>query len=302
MTIDSIPLIDLSPWTLPDQMTSPEDRLQVVQQVAQACREIGFFAVQNTGVDETVMLNAWTASRDFFDLPTETKFESKTDDEKVYPYGYDQSENLTLGKEFSISDNNATPTTTTTTTTTLAPADLKETFSIGPNNPDAGELPRRFPTQPAAFQPAMEKYYAAMEDLAQLLLRIFAIALELPPDWFRDKSDRHLSALRVLNYFAVSDNNHDNDNDNNNHDSDSDDKSSLVQREPGQLLRAGAHTDYGALTILKSGGPGLQVKKDVDVGGSENESEWVNVPDLPKSYIINLGDLMQQWTNGKCLS
>lgn len=178
---------------------------------------------------------------------------------------------------------------TATTTTTLAHADLKETFSIGPCNPDAGERPRRFPAQPATFQLALENYYAAMEDLAALLLRIFAMALDLPPTFFQDKMDHHMSALRVLNYFAV-----DFDASTSNNDKNDNDKAA-------RPLRAGAHTDYGALTILKSGGPGLQVRKDVGGNGKDTHTqEWVDVPDLPASYIINLGDLMQQWTNGTC--
>jgi isopenicillin N synthase-like dioxygenase len=250
----------------------------VVDQVAKACREIGFFAVQHHAVDATVLDAAWTAARDFFDLPAVIKLESKPDDQKVYPYGYEQSENLTLGKEQELSATTATSSGSDEKKVALAPADLKETFSIGPGNPDAGEQPRRFPTQPATFQPALEQYYAAMEDLAALLLKIFAMALELPPTFFQTKMDHHMSALRVLNYFAVDSNE--------NGDDDAD------QARP--FLRAGAHTDYGALTILKSGGPGLQVKKDV----GDDYIEWVDVPDLPNSYIINLGDLMQQWTNG----
>ena len=64
--------------------------------------------------------------------------------------------------------------------------------------------------------------------------------------------------------------------------------------EPGQT-RASAHTDYGAVTILRSGGPGLQVLNREDV--------WVDVPDMDESsFIVNLGDLMSRWTNGRWLS
>jgi isopenicillin N synthase-like dioxygenase len=101
--------------------------------------------------------------------------------------------------------------------------------------------------------------------------------------------DHHMSALRVLNYFAV---------DSGGTDGDVNVDDADTSARP--FLRAGAHTDYGALTILKSGGPGLQVKKDMGGGKDfdKDTHEWVDVPDLPNSYIINLGDLMQQWTNG----
>mgnify|MGYP003385443684 CR=1 FL=1 len=58
-------------------------------------------------------------------------------------------------------------------------------------------------------------------------------------------------------------------------------------------MRASAHTDYGTITILRSGGPGLQVCKDKD------PPQWVPVPHLEGQdvFIINLGDLMRRWTN-----
>lgn len=52
---------------------------------------------------------------------------------------------------------------------------------------------------------------------------------------FEDKTDHHACALRALNYPDLH-----------------------TPPEPGRM-RASAHTDYGVLTILKSGGPGLQV-------------------------------------------
>lgn len=67
----------------------------------------------------------------------------------------------------------------------------------------------------------------------------FALALDLPIKWFEPKFNKHASALRSLNYPDLA--------------------HLGVVPEPGQM-RASAHTDYGVLTILKSGGPGLQVK------------------------------------------
>lgn len=91
-------------------------------------------------------------------------------------------------------------------------------------------------------------YYEAMEKVALQLLQIMARGLSLPSDWLEDKMDHHQCALRLLNYPNLTQPAH-----------------------PGQL-RAGAHTDYGIITILKSGGPGLQVKKDI------SGDDWVSVP------------------------
>lgn len=249
----TIPVIDIRSWT---ENGSTSGRKVVAEQVGEACREIGFFAITNHGVDTTTIERAWSMSRDFFDLPLDKKLKSKTDNEAEYPYGYENAERLVRGKKESAA--------------TLAPADLKETFSIGPCDPLSGMPERRWPASPADFQPALTAYYRAMEGLAATLLQIFAVALNLPENWFVEKMKHHLSALRILNYFEVD--------------------SSMVQ---AGTLRASEHTDYGALTILKSGGDGLQVKKDLDDG-----TQWVDVPVLENAFVINIGDMMQRWTNG----
>src|SRR3974390_566150 len=72
--------------------------------------------------------------------------------------------------------------------------------------------------------------------------------------------------------------------------------SSITQNRPPGQARSGAHTDYGALTILlaeKAPG-GLQVK--LRNGG------WVDVEPRPNSFIINIGDLMAMWTNDHWVS
>jgi isopenicillin N synthase-like dioxygenase len=71
-------------------------------------------------------------------------------------------------------------------------------------------------------------------------MRGFALSLDLDEHWFVAKNDRHASSLRALNYPALGPG------------------SPHPPSQPGQM-RASAHTDYGVLTILKSGGPGLQV-------------------------------------------
>ncbi|WP_292329531.1 2OG-Fe(II) oxygenase family protein [Mesorhizobium sp.] len=61
-------------------------------------------------------------------------------------------------------------------------------------------------------------------------------------------------------------------------------------------MRAGAHTDYGSLTILlpQPGSRGLQI---VTPGG-----EWAEVPPVPGAFVINIGDLMARWTNDRWVS
>jgi isopenicillin N synthase-like dioxygenase len=252
-----IPIIDMGPFLTGTQ----EERVAVANEIGKACEEIGFFVVKNFGVDPEIIDNAWKASADFFDLPQEEKLVHSSAAQDEYPFGYSE-----IGGEV-LSDGKAKE----TNAATVSHPDLKEMFSIGPKNPLAGFPPRRWPEQPESFAGAYDAYYDAMTGLANQILRAMAITLGLPSeDYFEQFTDHHGSAMRSLNYPSL-------------------DGQTPV---PGQI-RASAHTDYGTVTLLKSGGPGLQVSKDRD------PPTWVDVPHVPDAYIVNLGDLMRRWTNDR---
>ena len=129
-----------------------------------------------------------------------------------------------------------------------------------------------WPEELPEFQATWTAYYRHMEELAGTLMRIFAMALGMDEHYFDDKIDRHITNFSMLHYPPQD-----------------------VAPLPGQL-RAGAHTDYGSLTIVKPDGAegGLQVRtKD---GG------WLDVPHVPGAFVVNLGDLMAEWTNDRWVS
>jgi isopenicillin N synthase-like dioxygenase len=103
-------------------------------------------------------------------------------------------------------------------------------------------------------------------------MRLFALALDLDEHWFDDKVDKHMTNFSVSNY--------------------PDQPHAL----PGSQLRAGAHTDYGSITILKTEDKpgGLEVRAA--------DGRWAAVPIVPGAFIINIGDLMAQWTNDAWVS
>jgi isopenicillin N synthase-like dioxygenase len=151
----------------------------------------------------------------------------------------------------------------------LAPADLKESLNVGA---DFEAVP--WPARPAELKTICIAYFEAMNRLAGHMLRIFATALELPADYFAAKIDHSSSFLRIINYPAPA-----------------------REPEPGQL-RAGAHTDYGALTILRSDDTrvagGLQVRN--------RAGDWLAVQTPPGAFVVNLGDMMMRWTNDRWVS
>ena len=132
--------------------------------------------------------------------------------------------------------------------------------------------PNRWPAQPRDFRDTLTEYYRAMERLTATLMAVFAAALDLPARFFVDRFSAHNSTLRVMNYPAQ-----------------------RAAPEAGQL-RAGAHTDYSALTILNGQDRpgGLQVRRP--------DGTWIDARTAPHDFVINIGDLMMAWSNDTWLS
>jgi isopenicillin N synthase-like dioxygenase len=163
------------------------------------------------------------------------------------------------------------------------PPDLKEYYHFGRAQwPDTSYytsaegrryfIPNLWPLHPAGLAEAAAEYYTAMERLTEDLMRLAALGLGIAEDFFADKIDRHITAMRLLHYPAPS-------------------KPPL----PGQL-RAGLHTDYGLLTILNGEDVpgGLQVQT--------RDGTWLDVPTEPSSFVVNIGDLLMRWTNDRWVS
>jgi isopenicillin N synthase-like dioxygenase len=87
----------------------------LARRVDEVCRRTGFLAVTGHGVPSEIIDGAWTAARQFFDLPLTEKLEVKMPYEG-YPYGYAGLQAEALAKSMGEE----------------APPDLKESFSIGP--------------------------------------------------------------------------------------------------------------------------------------------------------------------------
>jgi isopenicillin N synthase-like dioxygenase len=255
------PVFDLSRFATADVA----GKTTLGREVDAICRETGFLAVAGHGVPQPVIDGVWTAARAFFDLPFERKLAAKAP-YAGYPYGYlvPQAEALakSRGEE--------------------TPPDLKESFNGGPLSAPEGLIdkdalafcyaPTIWPAEPAGFRMAWEAYYREMEGLAARIMRVFAVALDLEEGFFDRFIGRPISALRALNYPQPS-----------------------TPPLPGQL-RAGAHSDYGSLTILlpEAASGGLEIFTP--------EKTWRAVPPVPGAFVINIGDLMALWTNDRWVS
>jgi isopenicillin N synthase-like dioxygenase len=263
MTLLDVPVIDIAPFL----RGAPADKAQVAEQVGRACRDIGFLVIQGHGVDPTLSERMRAVSRAFFDLPLAEKARVARPAKDV-ARGYIALDEESLARS---RDPGAYG------------SDLNESLMIGPVDPPPAEYanataagrhfaPNLWPERPPELRETWAAYYRTMGSLAATLMRIFALALDLPEAFFDASIDKHISRLRVRNYPAQ-----------------------RVAPAPGQI-RAGAHSDYGSLTILatedKPGG--LQV--------CNAAGEWVDVPIVDDCLIVNIGDLLARWTNDTWVS
>ena len=243
---------------------SPE-KSAAVQRIQEACSGTGFLSIINHGISEEVLDSCWKKSLDFFNLPESEKQKTAVP-YAGYPYGFVGMEQETLAHSRNE----------------IAAPDLKESFSVGPGKTPPAELsmeesrfvfsPNQWPQNPAGFRNTWEVCYQSFSACASRLMGLFALALGLPESWFEPFFQCPISAMRANHYPATAD-----------------------PPQPGQY-RASAHSDYGSLTLL------LQARNSSGLEILNRQHEWIPVHSSMPELVVNIGDLMERWTNGRWVS
>ena len=232
------------------------------KEIDSAFQQVGFLLISGHGVSQSKIQQCADSAKDYFDLPMETKLKVKQPSIEVIR-GY-------------IPFNSGALASTEDDSAATAP-DLKESFNVGPLNqlsePNLQFKPLRapnlWPDQLPEFREHWENCYQALAALGETILGACAIALGLEAHWFKKHTPGHFSLLSALHYPNQPD-----------------------LPKPGQL-RAGAHTDFDVLTILGT---------DTAPGGLQinlTSGDWLDVPAVPDTFVVNVGDLLARWSNDR---
>jgi isopenicillin N synthase-like dioxygenase len=144
--------------------------------------------------------------------------------------------------------------------------DTKEGMHVGPNRPNAY---RQTIWPNYSDSESILRYFLAVETLGKRLAQVTAGALGVRHDFFDDRVNKPLSLLRMVRY-----------------------SSEASDLENG-VIGCGGHTDYGMYTILavEDNEPGLQIMYP--------DGTWRDVPRMEGGFVVNAGDMLQQWTNDR---
>ena len=247
----SLPILDLQDAL---KLGAPRSA-EVAAQMREAAMASGFFYVRHHGVDAAQIARQFTLAQELLDVPRATR-EALAMHHSPSMRGYELMGAQSL-------DLSARP-------------DLKESFYCGMAYPEdhpyvrAGyqtyghnQWPAEVPHAPAVC----EAYIQSLLVLSRRLMQLLALSLDLPETFFDATSANPMITLRMIRYPA--------------HPEGADERT----------FGAGAHTDWGAITILaQDAHGGLEVQMP--------QGDWVEATPVPGCFVVNLGDMIPRWTNG----
>jgi isopenicillin N synthase-like dioxygenase len=254
---DEIPVIDLGPYLA----GAPGALERTAAELRSAMENVGFYFIVNHGVPQRLIDRTFAAAERFHAQPLEDKMALKMDENIV---GYLPMQGATV-RHSAINKNNK--------------PNLNEAFFINrqltPDHPDVlAKKPfrvlNRWPEKLPGFREEVLEYIATLEQLGRKLVPLYAVALDLPADYFDAAFREPTFALRLSHYPA---------------------QEVIKDNEFGLA----PHTDTSFMTLLPENKvPGLSIRLP--------NGKWVDAPVLEGSFLVNGGDLLRRWSNDRFLA
>ena len=247
-----IPVIDIAGVDI--NKPESEATKRAVAELRKAAMHSGFFYVKNHTVPLEMMTRQFALAKELLALPEDVKQKydvrnffgfrgfDKLNGQQLDPYGKpDYKEGFYCGRNYSQDH----------------PFAIAKYQNYGPN---------QWPEELPQCELICQEYIDEMYKLANFLMQLLALTLNLPSNYFDASSKDPMGTLRMLRYPPT-------------------------PRDDDETYGVGAHTDWGSVTILAQD----------QIGGLEvcmPDGEWVAAPPIEGTFVVNLGDMIPKWTNG----
>ncbi len=223
----TIPLIDFSAFIYGDKATT----LSTAQAILRGFQDAGFIYLKNHPIDSSTIQRTFDLSAKFFSRLLEEKDAlSWTTPEANRGYSGQGREKTS----------NAFDSNDIAKEREQAGDDLKESFEIGLEGVDG--MPNHWPDQAdrdgKVFKEHMLDFFGQLHELHMQIMRAMAVGLGIERTWFDSYCDEGDNTLRLLHYPEV--------------------KAEVFKQNKNQV-RAGAHSDYGSITLVSSRMPSLRL-------------------------------------------
>ncbi|RVD82001.1 uncharacterized protein DFL_009845 [Arthrobotrys flagrans] len=255
----SLPFVDVSPFL--EKGTPPSSAKEAsAKSLFDACHDVGFFYLKGHGIPkETCDLVLNTVRQWML---------TATDEEKA----------VIARKDAGIGDGDgARGYQKIGENVTLGKSDFHEAIDLYAVHPSAPPSPPYQPLHGPNLWPnsSFSKIFTAYIDrillLGAALMRCMAVALSLPEDHFEPFITPSFWVCRAIGYPPLT--------------------PEAMAANPGGV-GCGAHSDYGCWTFLLTDETRGALKVEGKDGG------WVDANPVEGCYVVNVGDMLMQWTNG----
>lgn len=258
-----IPVIDISEI----YSESFDQRQAVACEIRDAATNTGFFYIKNHGIHDSVIESAYRGGLDFFRQDPSVKSKAKVSGSDSFA-GYLPPKAMKINpfegqdvKEMFITRYNPEYDDSVETLDDV-PESIKASFRYQ-------DTPWGSTSSVPQFKDGMIKYAKEGLKLTRQLMRAFALSLGLPEEYFDGKM-QYPNINTNINYYPPLPSND--------------------GASGGKPSSFGSHTDFQVITVLwQDNTGGLQVLN--------HEGQWINVPPIPGTFVVNIADLMQRLTN-----
>ena len=274
MHTSTLPLVDISPF-LSTSSQDEEGKNRTAKEIFAACSTVGFFYLVNHGIPASLTDSILSLGKDFF---LNSSLEEKTAiiRRKVGEGHGDGArgwqplrDNVTMGKR-----------------------DWQEAVDFYREHDEAnadgsGSGPpydilmgkNLWPQRPEGLKDTFEEYIERMLELGNAVLRAMSAALQVGnDDLFIQSTKKSFWGMRLIGYIPIPEAETAPSED------DSDDDG----------ISCGEHTDYGCVTLLLTD----SIKGALQIRPQGQPDAWINADPVPGAFVVNIGDMMERWTNG----